>query len=152
VVRGQAMCVYDGESGRCGRGRPHLNHRYCSGYLTPRGGVDQDQQVAAVEKVICEVDAPDADVLYFHAFGQRGTGQAPRHLDTEAVIAGEHAAATGVQHPTSSERPHGSSTSSGAKYRNRPCDRCRSAAGSPTSVTARYCRSSTSDSTASTVA
>ena len=70
----------------------------------------------------------------------RPVRQQPDHLDAERVVALEDVAHAGNQRvrPLIPRPPawHGS-TSSGAKYRNRPCAVWRSAAGSSASVTAR---------------
>jgi hypothetical protein len=59
------------------------------------------------------MDAADAEVPDPDPAGQRLAGQPPGHLDPEPVVAQEHVADAGHEHPGG----HRGSTSSGEKYR-----------------------------------
>src|SRR5262249_27257588 len=109
----------------------------------------QDEQVAAVEQVIGQVHAADAEIPDLHARGHRPLGQQPDHLDAEGVVAQEHVAHARHQRPPAHRT---GSTSSGMKYRKRPCAIRTTSSGWSASDTARYGWSSTSCSTAWTSA
>jgi hypothetical protein len=113
--------------------RVHLEHGDRTWLIPPLRGVDQHEQVASVEQFVDQVNAPDTEVGDLHAVRQRTLCQQLHHFDAEGVVAGEDVADPGHQRPA---RQHGS-TSSGAKYRNRPWADRRSAAGSSASETAR---------------
>ena len=71
-----------------------------------RHGVDQHERVVAVEQLVGEVHAADAEVGHPHAVGQRPRRQAVGHLDAEAVVAEEDVADAGDEHGSSAS-PHG---------------------------------------------
>src|SRR4029077_498254 len=166
AVRGQAVRVDDRPGGRIGFGHLDLEHGHRARRLAPLRGVHQDEQLTAVEQVVGQVHAADAEVLDLHAIRHRAPGQQPDHLNAERVVAQEHVAHARDQRPPARGTVHwavhwavhwGSpasygSTSSGMKYRKRPCAMRRSSSGWPCSATARYGLSSTSCSTAWTSA
>jgi hypothetical protein len=115
-------------------GRFDLEHGHRAWLIPALRGVHEYEQVAPVEQFIDKVDAPDAEVGDLDAVRQRTLREQPDHFDAEGVVALEDVADPGDQRP--SRHGHGS-TSSGAKYRNRPCADRRSASGSSASVTAR---------------
>ena len=118
----------------------------CQG-LVARDGVDQHQQVVAVEQVEREVHAADAVVL---------------HPDVERAVGGlTSRCATSTPKPSSrlkmlpipaTRRAHSGSTSSGWKYRNRPCALLQLGAGVVVERDRDVLVPSTSKNTPSTVA
>ncbi len=112
----------------------HFEHGYRAWLIPAPRGVDEYEQVAAVEQFIDKVDAPDAEVGDLDAVRQWTLREQPDHLDAEGVVLLEDVADPGHQRP--SRHGHGS-TSSGAKYKNLPCADRRSSSGSPASETAR---------------
>src|SRR5208337_365201 len=110
----------------------------------------------AVEQVIGQVDAADAEVADLHAVRHRMGGQQPDHLAAEGVVAQEHVAHARHQRPPGHAVPSApgsqGSTSSVLEYRKRPCAIRRSSSGWSASDTARYGLSSTSYRTAWTSA
>ena len=141
LVRGQAVGVhYPGR--RWHVLRLDLEHGDGARRAAALRGVDEDEQVAAAEQLVDQVHAADAEVRDLRRLRPRPAGQQPDHLDAEGVVALEDVADPGDQRPAlmASSRPGSrgtGSTSSGEKYRNRPCAACRSAAGSSARVTAR---------------
>src|ERR1700677_2380091 len=111
AVGGQAVGV-DDRRARVGGGslRLYLQYGDRAWLVPPRRGVDQDEQVAAIEQVIDQVHAADAEVADLHTGRIRAFTKQLDHLDPEGVIAQEHVAHAGHQGASR----HGS-TSSGAK-------------------------------------
>ena len=63
-----------------------FDHREGPRRLTHRDGVDQDQRVVALEKVVREMNAPDPIVLDPDPLGEGPAGEQMGHLDAEGVV------------------------------------------------------------------
>src|SRR5581483_6568774 len=131
LIRRQAVRVHHRGS-RSAVGRVHLEHGHRARRLPARRGVDQHEQVAPVEQFVHQVHAADAEILDHDAGLAGPVREQPRHLDAEPVVVQEH-----VAHPGHEGAAGHGSTSSGAKYRSRPCAVRRSRSGSSASDTAR---------------
>ena len=85
--------------------------------IDPGGRVDDDENLVAVEHLVGEVHAADADVDDVHRRRQRaGVGeQASRHLGAEAVVGEEDVADPGDQDPHRDPSLDGTASSSGRK-------------------------------------
>ena len=82
--------------------------------------VDDDDEVVRLEQLVGQVDAADAEVADLDARPATAAGQPLHDLDAEAVVAFEDVAEPGHQDAHHASTRIGS-TSSGAKYRKRPC-------------------------------
>ena len=83
-------------------------------------GIDDDDGVVALEQLVGEVDALDAEVGHHHALGQVLLGEATDDLAAESIVGEEDVAHAGHEHllrHASTSGPLGAraSTSSGEK-------------------------------------
>ena len=109
--------------------------------------------VVAVEQLVGEVDAADAEVGDPHAVGHRRARRAVGDLDAEAVVAEEDVADPGDEHPRSRRRSHRTARPRrGGRTGSGPATRAASVAGSSSTVTATCSSPSTSWNTPATVA
>ncbi len=100
--------------------------------------VDEHEHVVAVEQLVGEVHAADAVVGDLDAVGAGSAGQLPHDLDAEPVVAAGRCCrrprpASGSSLGLRRRPPSTGSTSSGAKYRYRPCQRWISASSASSS-------------------
>jgi predicted ATPase/DNA-binding CsgD family transcriptional regulator len=106
---------------RCpGRPGSGLDQVQGAGGLPPLGGVHDDHQVVTVEHLVGQMQPGHPVVTQLHTVGQLCARQFLGHRHAETVVAVEDVAHSGDQDPPHVPTSSGS-TSSGAKYRKRPC-------------------------------
>ncbi len=86
------------------------------GIVPPPDGIDEDEDVVAVEELIGEMDAADAELPHLHTLGHGQARQTACHLHSETVVAEEDVPDAGHEHPRRhGASPPASSISSGRK-------------------------------------